>query len=108
MRTITQLLTPELQGDGAAVQQEDSEVLRLQSSPSYLILKAVPTSDTTTVCNTSTGVPHLLFQPSFVAHCLIHFTRSHILLYEQHNILLLLGKSGLVSINSLKSSVHPA
>ena len=43
----------------ATVQQEDPELLSLQSSPSSLIFKAVtlPTSDTTIVCDTSTGVP---------------------------------------------------
>ena len=42
----------------ATAQQEDPELLKLQSSTSSLTLKAIPlpTSDTTIVCDTSTGV----------------------------------------------------
>ena len=64
----------------AAVQQEDPELPKLQSSPSSLILKVVPLpmSDTTIVCNTSMGVPHP-FVPVKFRHTLFNslYSLSH-------------------------------
>ena len=51
----------------AAAQENDTELVRLKSFPSSLVLKdmPLPMSDSTIVCDVSTDVPHLYVPPSF-------------------------------------------
>ena len=50
----------------AATQEDDTELVRLKSSPPSLIFRdmPLPMSESTIVCNVSTGVPQLYMPPT--------------------------------------------
>ena len=70
----------------AAAQWEDPELLKVQSSSSSLTLEPIPLqmSDTSILCDTSTGAPRP-FHLSFAIQCLIPFTLSLILEYKPNH-----------------------
>ena len=68
--SVDSVITIDFKGMAAA-QEKDSELLKLNSSPSSLILKdmPLPMSDSIILCNVSTTAPHFYVPGSH--HCIV-------------------------------------